>query len=106
MSASFLASASGRASDACCAPTKANQTPRPRVAALTVVRDEPFFLPLWHRHYSAAFAADDLYCLHHVTSADEQADGCFAAALALFQADRVERLVCMAARCSRALLIC
>mmetsp|Transcript_22935 Transcript_22935/g.58336 ORF Transcript_22935/g.58336 Transcript_22935/m.58336 type:complete len:265 (-) Transcript_22935:274-1068(-) len=64
-----------------------------RVAALTIVRDEPFFLPLWHRHYASAFSESDLYCLHHVSSADEKSEEPFASALALFRADCVERVV-------------
>lgn len=67
--------------------------PPPRVAALTIVRDEPFFLPLWHRHYSRAFAPDDLYCLHHVTTSEQVADPAFAEALSLFRNDRVECVV-------------
>ena len=67
--------------------------PPPRVAALTIVRDEPFFLPLWHRHYSRAFAPDDLYCLHHVTTSEQVADPAFAEALSLFRKDRVECVV-------------
>lgn len=76
------------------APAASPSNPPPRVAALTIVRDEPFFLPLWHRHYSRAFAPDDLYCLHHVTTAEEQvADPAFAEALSLFRKDRVECVV-------------
>jgi hypothetical protein len=76
------------------APATSSSIPPPRVAALTIVRDEPFFLPLWHRHYSRAFAPDDLYCLHHVTTAEEQvADPAFAEALRLFRKDRVECVV-------------
>lgn len=66
----------------------------PRCAAFTIVRDEPFFLPLWHAYYSQAFAAEDLYVLHHVTAEDEvAADGAFADALARFADGRVVRVV-------------
>ncbi len=70
-----------------------SESPPRMVAALTIVRDEPFFLPLWHRHYSQAFAPEDLWCLNHVASAEEPADPEFSAALALFREDRVERVV-------------
>ena len=64
-----------------------------RCAAFTVVRDEPIFLALWHRHYARAFDNCDLHVLHHVATADESADGPFADALALFDASNVTRLV-------------
>ena len=64
-----------------------------RCAAFTIVRDEPVFLALWHRHYSRAFENGDLYVLHHVATEDESADGGFGVALALFDAANVTRLV-------------
>jgi hypothetical protein len=41
---------------------------RKRRAALTIVRDEPVFFPIWLRYYSRFFAAGDLYVLDHGTS--------------------------------------
>ena len=37
-------------------------------AALTIVRDEPVFLPIWLRYYSQFFPPEDLYVLDHGTS--------------------------------------
>ena len=39
-----------------------------RGAALTIVRDEPVFLPIWLRYYSQFFPPEDLYVLDHDTS--------------------------------------
>ena len=64
-----------------------------RCAAFTIVRDEPVFLALWHRHYSRVFETCDLYVLHHVATEDESAEGAFAAALGLFDAANITRLV-------------
>ena len=41
---------------------------RQRGAALTIVRDEPVFLPIWLRYYSQFFPPEDLYVLDHGTS--------------------------------------
>lgn len=62
-----------------------------RCACFTIVRDEPFYLPRWHKHYTRAFDNGDLHLLHHVTSEAEEADGEFAKAIALFA--NVSRLV-------------
>ena len=62
-------------------------------AAFTIVRDEPVFLDLWHRHYSRAFASGNLHVLHHVASEAECATGPFADALAKFDPNNVTRLV-------------
>ena len=45
-----------------------------RGAALTIVRDEPVFLPIWLRYYSRFFPPEDLYVLDHGTS-DGSTDG-------------------------------
>jgi hypothetical protein len=37
-------------------------------AALTIVRDEPVFFPIWLRYYSQFFEAGDIYVLDHGTS--------------------------------------
>lgn len=47
---------------------------RKRGAALTIVRDEPVFFPIWLRYYSRFFGPDDLYVLDHGTS-DGSTDG-------------------------------
>jgi hypothetical protein len=47
---------------------------RKRGAALTIVRDEPVFLPIWLRYYSRFFPPEDLYVLDHGTS-DGSTDG-------------------------------
>jgi hypothetical protein len=39
-----------------------------RGAALTIVRNEPVFLPIWLRYYSQFFPPEDLYVLDHGTS--------------------------------------
>jgi hypothetical protein len=41
---------------------------RRRRAVLTIVHNEPVFLPLWLRYYSRFFAADDIYVLDHETA--------------------------------------
>ena len=38
---------------------------RQRSALLTIVRDEPVFLPIWLRYYSRYFAEDDIHVLDH-----------------------------------------
>jgi hypothetical protein len=38
---------------------------RQRGAVLTIVRDEPVFLPIWLGYYSRHFAAEDIYVLDH-----------------------------------------
>jgi hypothetical protein len=45
-----------------------------RAAALTMVRDEAVFLPIWLRYYSRWFAPDDIYVLDNGTS-DGSTDG-------------------------------
>ena len=45
-----------------------------RGAALTIVRDESVFLPIWLRYYSQFFPPEDLYVLDHGTS-DSSTDG-------------------------------
>lgn len=72
---------------------KGKEDSRSGAAAFTIVRDEPFFLPLWHRHYARHFASGDLHVLHHVGSADEECGGAFGEALRLFDAANVTRLV-------------
>lgn len=62
-------------------------------ACFTIARDEPVYLPRWHAHYKRAFANADLYLLHHVVAADEQAEGAFADAIALFDPGNVSRLI-------------
>jgi Glycosyl transferase family 2 len=52
------------------APTGTNR----RTALLTIVRDEPVFLPIWLRYYSRYFAADDIHVLDHGT-VDGSTDG-------------------------------
>ncbi len=39
-----------------------------RRAVLTMVHDEPVFLPIWLRYYSRFFAPEDIYVLDHDTS--------------------------------------
>ena len=41
---------------------------RRRRAVLTIVHDEPVFLPIWLRYYSRFFAPEDIYVLDHETS--------------------------------------
>ena len=48
------------------------------VCVFTIVRDEPVFLPIWYRYYSAHFEADDIYVLHHVVPSDAKKDTCTA----------------------------
>ena len=40
-------------------------------AVFTIVREEPFFLPIWLRYYSRFFRSEDTYVLHHTTSTGE-----------------------------------
>ncbi len=47
---------------------------RRRAAALTIVHNEPVFLPIWLRFYSHFFAADDIYVLDNDTT-DGSTDG-------------------------------
>ena len=44
----------------------------------TIVRDEPVFLPIWYRYYSAHFDTDDIYVLHHVVPSEGKKDTCTA----------------------------
>jgi hypothetical protein len=46
-------------------------------AALTIVRDEPVFFPIWLRYYSRFFKAEDIYVLDHGTSDGSTAAGGF-----------------------------
>jgi len=39
--------------------------PRPTRALVTIVHNEPFFLPIWLDYYSRFFASDDIYVLDH-----------------------------------------
>src|SRR2546425_12855184 len=41
---------------------------RKRRAVLTMVHNEPVFLPIWLRYHSRFFGADDIYVLDHDTS--------------------------------------
>jgi hypothetical protein len=41
---------------------------RKRRAALTIVRNEPVFFPIWLDYYSRFFAPEDIYVLDHETS--------------------------------------
>lgn len=63
------------------------------VAVFTIVRDEPFHLSRWFDYYAAHFPTSSLHVLHHVTGAEEEADGQFAAALACFVPENVVRVV-------------
>lgn len=36
-----------------------------RIACLTMVRDEPFFLPIWCRYYGDLFGAENLFVIDH-----------------------------------------
>ena len=64
-----------------------------RACVFTCVRDEPFFLPLWHRYYSRHFQSEDMHLLHHVTSEVEHPDVAFGSALKLFDDNNVTTLV-------------
>jgi hypothetical protein len=44
-----------------------------RRAALTIVRNEPVFLPIWLGYYSRFFAPEDLYVLDHESTDDSTA---------------------------------
>jgi Glycosyl transferase family 2 len=48
--------------------------PPRRCAALTIVKDEAFFLPLWLRYFSQHFAPEDMYVLDH-DSSDRSTEG-------------------------------
>jgi hypothetical protein len=50
---------------------------RRRRALITIVHNEPVFLPLWLRYYSQFFAPDDIYVLDHETSDGSTARGGF-----------------------------
>ena len=43
-------------------------------AVVTIVQDEPVFLPIWLRYYSRFYGQDDLYVLDH-GSTDGSTDG-------------------------------
>lgn len=62
-------------------------------ACFTIVRDEPIFLPLWHKHYARHFQPKDIFLLHHVASDDEVPADAFADAIALFDPANVTTLV-------------
>ena len=47
---------------------------RKRRAVVTIVHNEPVFLPLWLRYYSRFFAAEDIYVLDN-QSTDGSAGG-------------------------------
>lgn len=51
--------------------------PRKRCAALTIVRDEPVFFPIWLRYYSQFFAPEDIYVLDHESDDGSTASGGF-----------------------------
>ena len=56
--------------------SRAPEGTRKRGAALTIVRDEPVFLPIWLRYYSRFFPPEDLYVLDHgSTDGSTQAGG-------------------------------
>lgn len=38
---------------------------RPRIAAVTMVFNEPYFLPIWENYYSRQFGIDNLYLVDH-----------------------------------------
>mmetsp|Transcript_16921 Transcript_16921/g.42724 ORF Transcript_16921/g.42724 Transcript_16921/m.42724 type:complete len:276 (-) Transcript_16921:148-975(-) len=42
----------------------------------TIVREEPVFLPIWYRYYSAHFGDEDIYVLHHVVPSAAEKDEC------------------------------
>ena len=48
--------------------TRRAMRPRKRRAALTIVRDEAVFFPIWLDYYSRFFAPEDIYVLDHETS--------------------------------------
>lgn len=49
---------------------------RPSRAALTIVRDESIFLPIWLRYYGQFFSAQDVYVLdHQSTDGSTEGDG-------------------------------
>jgi hypothetical protein len=50
---------------------------RQRRAALTIVRDEAVFFPIWLRYYSRFFAPEDIYVLDHGTSDGSTSGGGF-----------------------------
>ena len=53
-------------------------TPAMKIAAITMAFDEPFFLPLWIRHYGEAFGYENLYVIDD-GSTDGSAQGLGAA---------------------------
>jgi hypothetical protein len=46
---------------------RASRGTRKRCAALTIVRNEPVFFPIWLGYYSRFFAPEDIYVLDHDT---------------------------------------
>lgn len=48
------------------------------VAAVTMVRDDPFFLRAWLRHYGGQFGRENCYIINHGrgTAVSEMAEGC------------------------------
>jgi hypothetical protein len=46
-------------------------------AVLTIVQNEPLFLPIWLRHYSRYFAPDDIYVLDHDSTDGSTSGGGF-----------------------------
>jgi hypothetical protein len=48
--------------------SQATHGTRKRRAVLTMVQNEPIFLPIWLRYYSRFFGADDIYVLDHDTN--------------------------------------
>lgn len=44
-------------------------------AAITIVRNEPVFLPIWLRYYSRFFEPEDIYVLDHETTDGSTAEG-------------------------------
>jgi hypothetical protein len=47
--------------------TEARSEAAPRIAALTMARDEEFFLPIWVEHHARAFGAENLFVVDHAS---------------------------------------
>lgn len=47
--------------------TDARPGPPPKIAAVTMARDEDFFLPIWVEHHARAFGAENLFVVDHAS---------------------------------------